>query len=149
MLCLAAFDCRMVTGQCETVSTARCSEIGSLVSLDACKSGASSDVREPISLHLAVLTELRTAIGPVCSLDPDINSLLLALFCDNDKIGSPCFNCGKVSCCTQNFNSITDHASLYKVRSHDMGPFQVWSSSMATQSQLLVGNRTPLLPPTT
>ena len=30
------------------------SEIGSLASLDACKSGASSDVREPISLHQAV-----------------------------------------------------------------------------------------------
>ena len=31
-----------------------CSEIGSLTSLDACNSGASSDVREPISLHQAV-----------------------------------------------------------------------------------------------
>ena len=31
-------------------STAHCSEIGSLTSLDACKSGASSDVSEPTSL---------------------------------------------------------------------------------------------------
>ena len=31
------------------------SEIGSLTSPDACKSGASSDVREPISLHQTVL----------------------------------------------------------------------------------------------
>ena len=30
--------------------TAGCSEIGSLMSLDACNSGASVDVREPISL---------------------------------------------------------------------------------------------------
>ena len=36
-------------------STAWCSEIGSLTSLDACDSGASSDVRAPISLHQAVL----------------------------------------------------------------------------------------------
>ena len=35
-------------------STAWCSEIGSLTSLDACNSGASSDIREPISLHQAV-----------------------------------------------------------------------------------------------
>ena len=35
--------------------TVWCSEIGSLTSLDACNSGASSDVREPISLHQAVL----------------------------------------------------------------------------------------------
>ena len=34
--------------------TAWCSEIGSLTSLHACNSGASSDVREPISLHQAV-----------------------------------------------------------------------------------------------
>ena len=36
------------------LNTARCSEIGSLTSLHSCKSGASSDVREPISLHHAV-----------------------------------------------------------------------------------------------
>ena len=36
-------------------STVWCSEIGSLTSLDACNSGASSGVREPISLHHAVL----------------------------------------------------------------------------------------------
>ena len=35
-------------------NTVWCSEIGSLTSLDACNSGASSDVREPISLHQAV-----------------------------------------------------------------------------------------------
>ena len=35
-------------------TTAGCSEIGSLTSLEACNSGASSDVREPISLHQAV-----------------------------------------------------------------------------------------------
>ena len=35
-------------------TTAWCSEIGSVTSLDACDSGASSDVREPISLHQAV-----------------------------------------------------------------------------------------------
>ena len=35
--------------------TAWCSEIGSLTSLDACNSGASSDVREPISLHQTYL----------------------------------------------------------------------------------------------
>ena len=35
-------------------STPWCSEIGSLTSLNACNSAASSDVREPISLHLAV-----------------------------------------------------------------------------------------------
>ena len=35
-------------------STAWCSEIGSLTSLDACNSGASSDVRELISLRQAV-----------------------------------------------------------------------------------------------
>ena len=34
--------------------TALCSEIGSLMSLNACNSGASSDVREPISLPQAV-----------------------------------------------------------------------------------------------
>ena len=34
--------------------TAWCSEIGYLTSLDACNSGASSDVREPVSLHQAV-----------------------------------------------------------------------------------------------
>ena len=34
--------------------TAWCSEIGSLTSLDACNSGASSNRREPISLHQAV-----------------------------------------------------------------------------------------------
>ena len=34
--------------------TAWCSEIGSLTSLDACNSGAFSDVREPFSLHQAV-----------------------------------------------------------------------------------------------
>ena len=34
--------------------TAWCSEIGSLTSLDACNSGASNNVREPISLHQAV-----------------------------------------------------------------------------------------------
>ena len=34
--------------------TARCSEIGSLTSMEACSSGASRDVREPISLHQAV-----------------------------------------------------------------------------------------------
>ena len=38
--------------------TAWCSEIGSLMSLDACNSGASSDVREPISLHQAVQVRL-------------------------------------------------------------------------------------------
>ena len=38
-------------------TAAWCSEIGSLVSLYAWKSGASSDVREPISLHQAVLDE--------------------------------------------------------------------------------------------
>ena len=37
------------------VNTAWCSETGFLTSLDACNSGASSDVREPISLHQAVL----------------------------------------------------------------------------------------------
>ena len=37
-----------------------CSEIGSLTSLDACNSGASSDHREPISLHQAVHTYART-----------------------------------------------------------------------------------------
>ena len=36
-----------------TSNTARRSEIGSLMSLDACHSGASSDIREPISLHQA------------------------------------------------------------------------------------------------
>ena len=35
-------------------STAWCSEIGSLMSQDACNSGAFSYIREPISLHLAV-----------------------------------------------------------------------------------------------
>ena len=39
---------------CGPTCTAWCSEIGSLTSLDACNSGASSDVREPISLHQAV-----------------------------------------------------------------------------------------------
>ena len=34
--------------------TAWCSEIGSLTSLHACSLGASSDVREPISLHHSV-----------------------------------------------------------------------------------------------
>ena len=34
------------------------SEIGSLTSLDACNSGASSEVREPISLHQAVYVTL-------------------------------------------------------------------------------------------
>ena len=38
--------------------TAWCSEIGSLTSLDACNSGAFSDVREPISLHQAVFGRL-------------------------------------------------------------------------------------------
>ena len=37
--------------------TAWCSETGSLMSLDACNSGASSDRREPISLHQAVSDE--------------------------------------------------------------------------------------------
>ena len=37
--------------------TAWCSETGSLTSLDACNSGASSDRREPISLHQAVSDE--------------------------------------------------------------------------------------------
>ena len=40
------------------LSTVWCSEIGSLTSLNACNSGASSDVREPISLHQAVLSYL-------------------------------------------------------------------------------------------
>ena len=35
--------------------TACCNEIGSLTSQDACNSGASSNIREPISLHRAVL----------------------------------------------------------------------------------------------
>ena len=42
-------------GQPQCSSTAWCSEIGSLTSLDAYKSGASIDCREPISLHQAVL----------------------------------------------------------------------------------------------
>ena len=37
----------------EVASTAWCSEIGSLTSPDAWNSGASTDVREPISLHPA------------------------------------------------------------------------------------------------
>ena len=37
------------------LNTVWCHEIGSLASLDACSSGASSDIREPISLHRAVL----------------------------------------------------------------------------------------------
>ena len=44
-----------VGGRCSPRScTAWCSEIGSLTSLDACNSGASSDFKEPISLHQAV-----------------------------------------------------------------------------------------------
>ena len=39
-----------------------CSEIGSLTSLDACNSGASSDVREPISLHQAVCILSHTSV---------------------------------------------------------------------------------------
>ena len=39
------------------IHLAWCSEIGSLTSLDACNSGASSDRREPISLHQAVQVE--------------------------------------------------------------------------------------------
>ena len=35
-------------------SSAWCSELGSLTSLDACNSGAANDVRQPISLHQAV-----------------------------------------------------------------------------------------------
>ena len=42
--------------------TAWCNEIGSLTSLHACTSGASSDHRQPISLHQAVL------VGFVCLL---------------------------------------------------------------------------------
>ena len=42
---------------CKSVNTAWCSEIGSLTPLDACNSGASSDVREPVSMHLAVLQQ--------------------------------------------------------------------------------------------
>ena len=38
----------------ERSCTAWCSGIGSLTSLNACDSGASSDVREPISLHRPV-----------------------------------------------------------------------------------------------
>ena len=44
-------------GQCTASlhnNTAQCSEIGSLMSLEAQISGASSDLREPISLHQAV-----------------------------------------------------------------------------------------------
>ena len=37
-------------------NTARCSEIGSLTSLDAPDLHVSCDVREPISLHQAVVT---------------------------------------------------------------------------------------------
>ena len=39
-------------------NTAWCYENGSLTSLDACISGASSDVKGPISLHQAVLQQL-------------------------------------------------------------------------------------------
>ena len=39
---------------CMYLCLAWCSEIGSLTSLDACISGTSRDVREQISLHLAV-----------------------------------------------------------------------------------------------
>ena len=42
-----------------TGHTAWCSEISPLTSLDACNSGASSDVKEPVSLHQAVLGLLR------------------------------------------------------------------------------------------
>ena len=45
---------KLFTRFCCNTSTAWCSETGSLTSLDACNSGASSDVREPISLHQAV-----------------------------------------------------------------------------------------------
>ena len=42
------------TGFDSCTCTEWCGEIGSPTSLDACNSGASSDVREPISLHQAV-----------------------------------------------------------------------------------------------
>ena len=41
--------------QLQSTCTAWCSEIGSLRSLDACNSGASSDRREPVSLHCTKL----------------------------------------------------------------------------------------------
>ena len=44
-------------------STDSCSEIGFLASLDACNFGASSDRREPISLHQAVDDEAFTVMS--------------------------------------------------------------------------------------
>ena len=50
-MCVCVCVCACVRA---CVCTARCSEIGSLASLDAPECHASSDVREPISLHQAV-----------------------------------------------------------------------------------------------
>ena len=49
-------SCRTITHRGSHCHSAWCSEIGSLTSLDACNSGASSDVREPISLHHTLLS---------------------------------------------------------------------------------------------
>ena len=51
--CARVFACvRMRLSDC--MCTVWCSEIDSLTSLGACNSGASSDVREPISLYQTV-----------------------------------------------------------------------------------------------
>ena len=59
-----------------SIFTAWCSEIGSLTSLDACNSGASSDVREPISLDQTVCLKITHV--------PNLASYLLSLL-NGDK----------------------------------------------------------------
>ena len=72
----------------KSLSTAWCSEIGSLTSLDACNSGASSDVRGPISLHQAVsITSVQLFTGRCkfavvkAKVAMRHSALLVALFC--------------------------------------------------------------------
>ena len=60
--------------------TAWCSEIGSLMSLGACNSGASSHVRELISLHQAVCNDVKTRLARVVHVAVELfNALAIVL----------------------------------------------------------------------
>ena len=54
-------------------STAWCSEIGSLTSLDACNSGASRDVRGPNSLHQTVCMSNSHEVSGTCRVHTKSN----------------------------------------------------------------------------
>ena len=73
--------------------TAWCSEIGSPKSLDACNSGAFSDVREPISLHQAVYITVKSYAEEHQPRIPLGNKNIFTLrFCRNKNID---FDSGK------------------------------------------------------